>query len=173
MLEVYSLLVHIAYRVISLLAISSDKYRHFYHSKKRPTQIAKKSTSRVLIHCASLGEYEMARSTSFALKNKGIEVVISFFSPSGYQNTPHTSDYFDYKVYLPMDTSKRTKEFLNAIDPDFVLFIKSEIWPNLLDQCIKGQIPFAFSGMDFTGQQGKYFAFPMNLLVPSIMQSEH
>lgn len=89
-------------------------------------------------HCASLGEYEQGLPVFDALKQKypDYKVVLSFFSPSGYE-VRKNSKIADVVVYLPIDTIKNAKAFLDVVNPDFTIFIKYEIWPNFLNEIKK------------------------------------
>ena len=37
-------------------------------------------------------------------------------------------------VYLPIDTKKNTKRFLNLVNPELSIFVKYDIWPNILNE---------------------------------------
>jgi len=89
-------------------------------------------------HCASLGEYEQGLPVFEAIKQKypNYKVVLSFFSPSGYE-VRKNSKIADVVVYLPLDTMKNAKAFLNIVNPDFTIFVKYEIWPNFLNEINK------------------------------------
>ena len=79
----------------------------------------------IWFHCASLGEFEQGVPIIKAVKKKfpDHQIVVSFFSPSGYENKKNTT-LADVVVYLPMDTISNAKRFIQAIDPALVLFIK-------------------------------------------------
>src|SRR5690554_1527418 len=66
----------------------------------------------VWFHCASLGEYEQGKPIIEDWKKKFPNdfILITFFSPSGYENTKHNS-LGDYTCYLPLDTKKNAKKF--------------------------------------------------------------
>jgi 3-deoxy-D-manno-octulosonic-acid transferase len=54
----------------------------------------------------------------------------------------------DVTVYLPLDTFKNAKKFIQLIHPDLVFFIKYEFWPNYLNELKKQQIPtYLISGI--------------------------
>jgi len=94
------------------------------------------------IHCASLGEFEQGVPIMEALVKSKPEhkLVVSFFSPSGYEikkNTPLA----DVVVYLPLDTPSNARQFVSAIHPELVLFVKYEFWPNYLFELQKNNIP--------------------------------
>ncbi|MCY7328676.1 MAG: hypothetical protein LH618_09025, partial [Saprospiraceae bacterium] len=86
--------------------------------------------SKVLwVHTASLGEFEQGRPVieAFRAKFPDWQVVLTFFSPSGYEirrNYPHA----DFVAYLPADTRRNAADFLDIIQPDTAIFIKYEFW---------------------------------------------
>lgn len=84
-------------------------------------------------HCASLGEYEQGLPVFEALKQKRPDhkVVLSFFSPSGYE-IKQNAEVADVVVYLPTDSKRNAKKFLDLIHPELIVFVKYEIWINYL-----------------------------------------
>lgn len=96
----------------------------------------------VWLHAASLGEFEQGRPIIERIKHDSPEtvVVLTFFSPSGYEIR---KDYpcADHIFYLPADTPKNVRRFLDAIHPDIAIFVKYEFWLNYLDGLRRRQIP--------------------------------
>lgn len=96
----------------------------------------------VWLHAASLGEFEQGRPIIERIKADSPEtiVVLTFFSPSGYEIR---KDYpsADYIFYLPSDTPKNVRRFLDAVHPDVAIFIKYEFWLNYLGELRHRQIP--------------------------------
>ncbi len=96
----------------------------------------------VWFHAASLGEFEQARPLIDALlkERKGIKILVSFFSPSGYEircdYDPRVS-----VVYLPFDTPGNVSAFLDAAAPRMAIFVKYEFWGNYLRQLKERGIP--------------------------------
>ena len=84
-------------------------------------------------HCASLGEYEQGLPVFEILRerHKTHKIVLSFFSPSGFEIRKN-SPIADLVVYLPLDTQKNAKRFLDLVHPDLVIFVKYDFWPNFL-----------------------------------------
>ena len=87
------------------------------------------------IHCASLGEFEQARPIIESIKDRDQEakIVVSFFSPSGYEirkNYPLANEV----VYLPLDTKSNARKFVQALNPSRAIFVKYEFWPNFLEE---------------------------------------
>ena len=97
---------------------------------------------KVWIHAASLGEFEQARPIIERIKSERPEtvVIVTFFSPSGYEirkNYPLA----DFVFYLPPDTTSHARRFLDAIQPDVAIFIKYEFWLNILNALRQRAIP--------------------------------
>jgi 3-deoxy-D-manno-octulosonic-acid transferase len=97
---------------------------------------------RIWIHCSSLGEFEQGRPLIESWKEKypQYKIVLSFFSPSGYEVR---KDYAlaDYVFYLPMDGKKNAKQFIALINPSLAVFVKYEFWYYYLDELKKSNIP--------------------------------
>ena len=97
----------------------------------------------VWIHCASLGEFEQAKPIiiNYRKKYQNHKILLTFFSSSGYEVQ---KDYknVDWVFYLPADTKKNSKQFLDIVKPLKVIFIKYEFWFNYIQECKKRQVPF-------------------------------
>lgn len=85
------------------------------------------------MHCASLGEFEQGRPIIEKLKLQypKHKLVLTFFSPSGYEIRKNYESV-DVVCYLPLDSQKKAKQFLNLVHPELAIFVKYEFWPNLL-----------------------------------------
>lgn len=92
-------------------------------------------------HCASLGEFEQGLPVFKELKNlyPNHKIVLSFFSPSGYEIRKNT-EVADAVVYLPWDTKANAKRFLDLVHPELIVFVKYEVWPNILLEAQKRNI---------------------------------
>ena len=101
-----------------------------------------KGKNRIWMHCASLGEFEQGRPVIESLRTcyPDCTVIISFFSPSGYEIR---KDYpgADHIFYLPMDSEANARRFVDLVDPTLVLWIKYDYWYYYLRQLRKREIP--------------------------------
>ncbi len=100
-------------------------------------------------HTASLGEFEQGRPLIEAFRNKypDFKIFLTFFSPSGYEIRKNYSGA-DYIFYLPLDTQKNAKKFVEIVDPEIVFFVKYEFWYNFLKALkSKGKTVFIVSGI--------------------------
>ena len=109
---------------------------------------------RIWMHCASLGEFEQGRPIIEKLRRDIPEliVVISFFSPSGYETK---KDYTgaDHVLYLPEDSESNARAFVDAIHPNLVLWIKYEYWYFYLRELKTRNIPVLLVSAIFIADQ--------------------
>ena len=153
MLFIYSIIVSIAGLLLQIIAFFVSKIKLFVAGRKEvfPTLKAKiKSTDKTFwFHAASLGEYEQGLPVIERIKEKypNHKIIVSFFSPSGYEVRKNNT-IADATVYLPLDTLKNAKKFIQLTHPDAVFFIKYEFWPNYLNELKRQNIPtYLISGI--------------------------
>lgn len=100
-------------------------------------------------HASSLGEFEQARPVleQFKREHPDFKICVTFFSPSGYEVR---KDYpeADFVCYLPMDTPKNAKHFVNLLRPTVAFFVKYDYWFNYLEQLYLRSVPtYIFSSI--------------------------
>lgn len=105
-------------------------------------------------HCASLGEYEQGLPVFTELRKDypNHKIVLSFFSPSGFEirkNAP----FADVVVYLPLDSKAHAKRFLDIVHPELTIFVKYEIWPNILNELKKRRLKAVLISASFRENQ--------------------
>lgn len=100
----------------------------------RIKETRKKDDKWVWVHAASLGEFEQGRPLIERIKSKEPEtrVLLSFFSPSGYEVRKNYS-LADLVVYLPLDTPGNARKFIDTLKPEKVYIVKYEFWLNYLN----------------------------------------
>jgi 3-deoxy-D-manno-octulosonic-acid transferase len=84
-------------------------------------------------HASSLGEFEQGRPIMEQIRAEHPEyqILLTFYSPSGYEVRKNYAGA-DIVCYLPFDTPRNVRRFLNLVQPKMVFFIKYEFWPNYL-----------------------------------------
>lgn len=96
----------------------------------------------IWIHAASLGEFEQGRPLIEKIREEqpDAKILLSFYSPSGYE-VRKNYDKVDSVCYMPVDTPRRVKEFLDVVKPKMAIFVKYEFWGNFLEQLKKRNVP--------------------------------
>ena len=96
----------------------------------------------IWMHCASLGEFEQGRPVIEELRQVMPEcsIVLSFFSPSGYTTRKGYAGA-DHIFYLPLDSPRNARTFIDLVQPDLVLWVKYDYWYYFLVELKKRKIP--------------------------------
>lgn len=144
---------------IHLAAISGHEKAKLW-LKGRKEQDLPQEKGIVWMHCASLGEFEQGKPILEGLKKKGEKVLLTFFSPAGYE-VKKNEQGIDWVRYLPLDRPKEVKKFLNTVKPKAALFIKYEFWANYLIELQKNNTPTYIISASFRKQQHffKWYGF--------------
>lgn len=99
------------------------------------------------IHAASLGEYDQMIPVIELIKSTvGNNVIVSFFSPSGYDNCK--ADLIDLKFFLPADQCSHFEHIFSVFKPEKIIFSKYDLWPNFVATAYRHNIPMLVAGMD-------------------------
>jgi 3-deoxy-D-manno-octulosonic-acid transferase len=138
---------------IKLASLWNEKARKWLQGRQnwqhQLTQQIRPNTPYIWMHCASLGEFEQGRPLMEAFKQQypQTKMVLSFFSPSGYEVQKNYSGA-DIVCYLPMDSAKNARQFIDLINPSLVLFVKYEFWHYYLQAVQNKNIPlYLISGI--------------------------
>jgi len=109
---------------------------------------------RIWVHCASLGEFEQGRPFIEAFKKKypSHKIVLSFFSPSGYE-LRKDYEHADYVFYLPLDGKRNASRFVALIAPSLVVFVKYEFWYYYISEVNRKNIPLLLISGAFRKEQ--------------------
>jgi 3-deoxy-D-manno-octulosonic-acid transferase len=108
----------------------------------------------IWVHCSSAGEFEQGKPVIEALKKEHPthRIVVSFFSPSGYQvagSYPHA----DVVTYLPLDTKSNARKFIKLVHPELAIFVKYEFWYHHLSEAAFHHIPVLLISATFRPNQ--------------------
>lgn len=119
-----------------------ERERNWLPILKKIEQDLPKDAKKILFHVSSMGEFEQAKQLIKLVKENypEIKIVCSFYSPSGYKHQKNFP-YADYFCYLPFDKRKSIRYFLDVINPAITVFVRYEIWYNLLSELNKRKIP--------------------------------
>jgi 3-deoxy-D-manno-octulosonic-acid transferase len=96
----------------------------------------------VWIHAASVGEVRAAAPLVRAFKRgaPGRTVLLSTFTATGHRIAAQTEGV-DAAIFLPLDFSWIVGRALRRIHPALLVFIETEIWPNLLREASRRGVP--------------------------------
>ncbi len=134
----YSLLfIPIMHLFFFIGSFFNSKARRGYNGRKNLFADLEKNLAgitegvRVWFHASSLGEFEQAKPIIEILRQSGYKIVVSFFSPSGYE---HSLNYpnADVITYIPLDSRKNAERFIKLVKPRVVVVMRYDLWLNHL-----------------------------------------
>ncbi|MFI1771915.1 3-deoxy-D-manno-octulosonic acid transferase [Thalassobellus citreus] len=160
---IYNIGIHLTHFGLKCVAPFNSKIKKGTIGRSNTFETLKNSLNKndktLWFHCASLGEYEQGLPVFKELRKHytNHKIILSFFSPSGYEirkNTPIA----DVVVYLPLDTKKNAKQFLDIVSPELTVFVKYDIWPNFLNELKERKLPTVLISAAFRQNQS-FFKF--------------
>ncbi len=127
----------------------------------------------IWLHASSLGEYGVARPIIKLLKQRdNCRIVVTFFSPTGYEALTVHHPEIDHLFYLPWDTPQNAYTFIETIRPQKAIFIISEYWLNYLNELRTRKIPtFLISAV--ISREAPFFKWYGSLFRPSLNAFTH
>lgn len=184
---IYSLLLTIAF-IIMMPRFVLDALRHGkYIAGIRERlgnlpAIARDGQPLIWLHCVSVGEAEAGRPLIHALTRRfpSHQIVVSTTTLTGQAFARSAFQHQAVAVfYFPFDWAWTVRRALRALKPSAVLIMETEIWPRLLRECKRHEIPVALvngriSEKSFRGYRklGAFIRRAVNDLALALMQSE-
>lgn len=123
---------------MKVFSLFNDKTKKGVDGRKQSLDKVKSAFSKadkvIWMHAASLGEYEQGLPVLEKLKDQfqDHKILITFFSPSGYENVIKKKNIADVICYLPFDKKHIVKEFISQFDIKLFFTVKYDYWYNLL-----------------------------------------
>lgn len=99
---------------------------------------------RIWLHAASAGETLQARPLGDAIRADHPDAALfySFFSPSA-ERVAASWPAPDHADYLPFDWPAAMRAQIEALDPDAIVLVAGELWPNLVWTAAERGVPLA------------------------------
>jgi len=123
---------------MKVFSLFNDKTKKGVEGRERSLEKVKAvftQKDRVIwMHAASLGEYEQGLPVLERLKDHFPEhkILVTFFSPSGYENVVKKKHIADVICYLPFDKKSIINEFITQFNAELFFTVKYDYWYNLL-----------------------------------------
>ncbi|MDQ0592657.1 3-deoxy-D-manno-octulosonic-acid transferase [Chryseobacterium ginsenosidimutans] len=165
----YNIFINLFIFGMKVFSLFNDKTKKGVEGRKESLQKIKSAFSKsdkvIWMHAASLGEYEQGLPVLEQLKEKlpTHKILVTFFSPSGYENVIKKKNIADVICYLPFDKESSVKEFVSQFSVDLFFTVKYDYWYNLLAELKKqGAKTYVISALFYDGQSfftsyGKWF----------------
>ncbi len=147
--------------------------RNWPHQLENALGASGKSAPTVLIHAASMGEYEQARPVIREIRRilPHVRIVASVFSPSAFEHIQNRNEV-DALTYLPIDTRRQMRRFLRMLNPAALLIVRYELWPNFIWEAARRGTFIAL--IDASVQAGSLRAkWPVNRFYRALFRRVH
>ena len=136
---------------------------------KSDTSIQPNGACRYWVHCASLGEFELAVPILEEIKRRENAFIhVTFYSPSGYELRKNYS-LVNLVTYLPYDNQEEMDKFCDVVKPNIVLLIKYDFWRHMIRAVKDHGARLYVVGARFRPQMS-YFTFLQPLYEPLFKQ---
>ncbi len=165
----YNLFINLLIFGMKMFSLFDDKTKKGVDGRKDSLQKVKtgfsKSDKVIWMHASSLGEYEQGLPVLERLKDHFYDhkILVTFFSPSGYEHVVKKKNIADVVCYLPFDKKSCVKEFVDQFDVQLFFTVKYDYWYNLLEELKnKGAKTYVISALFYDRQSfftsyGKWF----------------
>jgi 3-deoxy-D-manno-octulosonic-acid transferase len=122
--------------ILLLRSINHPEYRQRLLERLAILPISLKSGG-IIVHAASVGEVIALKPfiTKLITQYPNLAITVTTFTPTG---SAQVIKLFGAKVqhcYLPLDNIISTQLFLQRLKPQAMVFMETELWPNLIAQC--------------------------------------
>jgi len=111
-------------------------------ARLRPALRAEPSRQTVWLHGSSAGEIDLLRALTGQIEQLpgDYRIVISAFAVSGF--TAAKRAFPEHTViYFPLDFSPIVRRFLRVIEPQLIVLVESELWPNFIATVDRAGVP--------------------------------
>lgn len=136
----YNLFIHLLIFGMKVFSLFNEKTKKGVQGRKeslqKVTSAFRKSDQVIWMHASSLGEYEQGLPVLEQLKQQlpGHKILVTFFSPSGYENVVKKKHIADVICYLPFDKKSLVREFTAQFRTDLFFTVKYDYWYHLLEE---------------------------------------
>lgn len=158
MLFIYNLGIRFYWIIITISQAFNIKAENWLKGRKKLFQKMKQEVNsekqHIWFHFASLGEFEQGRPVIEKIKSDypDYPVAITFFSPSGYELRKNYS-LADHVFYLPLDTKRNARQFVEIINPKLAIFTKYEYWYHFFTELNRRKVPLIVISAIFRKEQ--------------------
>lgn len=139
----YNIFINLLIFGMKIFSLFNDKTKKGVEGRKMSLEKVKSAFSKtdkvIWMHAASLGEYEQGLPVLERLKDRfpSHKILVTFFSPSGYENVVKKKHIADVICYLPFDKQSGITEFISYFDVELFFTVKYDYWYNLLAELKK------------------------------------
>lgn len=124
----------------------------------------------IVVHAASVGEVIALTPFIEKLLQAYPELPITFttFTPTGSAQVKKQFSSRVQHCFLPLDIIPCTQLFLSRLQPKLIIFMETELWPNLINQCARKQIKLLLINGRLSANSMKNYKKISPLITPTL-----
>jgi len=160
----------LAWLVVAPLAV----VRLYWRSRKQPGYVerigerfgrydAVPDAPRIWIHAVSVGETRAAAPLveALATTHPGHRILITHMTPTGRATGVELFGERIERAWLPYDLGFAVRAFVRHFRPAMGIVMETEIWPRLLEECARENVPVALANARLSERSAsRYASFP-------------
>jgi 3-deoxy-D-manno-octulosonic-acid transferase len=124
----------------------------------------------IIVHAASVGEVIALTPLIEQLLQTYPELPITLttFTPTGSAQVKKQFSSRVQHCFLPLDIFPCTQLFLTRLQPKLMIFMETELWPNLIDQCASKQVKLLLINGRLSANSMKSYKKISSLITPTL-----
>jgi len=124
----------------------------------------------IIIHAASVGEVIALKSfiEQLLLRYTELPITITTFTPTGSEQVKKMFGERVQHCYLPLDIWPCTQLFLQRFQPKLMIFMETELWPNLISQCANQSIKLLLINARLSNKSMRSYKKLSALITPTL-----
>lgn len=126
----------------------------------------------IWLHTVSVGESIAAAPMVRELQKRypQLPITITCMTPTGSERIRAMFGDSVQHCYLPYDLPCRARKFLQLLKPRLAIVMETELWPNLVHQCSRKQIPVVLANARLSERSARGYACFPKLTAPMLAQ---
>ena len=124
----------------------------------------------IWVHAVSYGEVKAASILITELKRKYPEkkILITTYTPTGSSLVTELFGDDVYHVYLPYDLADSMIRFFKWAQPEILIIIETELWPNLFHYCGQFNVPLVLASACVSDRSIKLYKILLGLFQEAV-----
>jgi 3-deoxy-D-manno-octulosonic-acid transferase len=156
--------------VLGFNLLRTGKWRTDWQGRfgKRPA-LPRDPRPTVLLHGVSVGEINATRELVRRLTREDappVRLVISATTNTGIERARRLYESDHTVVRFPFDFSWMVRRFLDAVNPELIVLVELEVWPNLAQECQRRGIPLCVINGRLSDSSYRNYRFVAPLVRP-------
>lgn len=137
-----------------------ERYGRFHSTQQQP------QPNGIIIHAASVGEVIAATPLVRRIQQDYpyLPITMTTVTPTGSDRVKSAFGDTVNHLYLPYDLPSAINRFLDFVQPKVCIVIETEIWPNLINQLHRRNIPFIIANARLSARSARRYGWVKNRL---------